>query len=224
VARQRSGDPTPPRLPPALPSEPGLTLGAGDHLSGLTIEGAFSGGVLEELFLEDCQLLRTAFVATDLHRLRLVDVVVDGCDLSGSILEEASFTRVAFRGCRMSGAHLALAHMTDVTFEEVRLDEANLRMMEGERVQFDDVTLRGSDLSGARLTQARFFDCDLTGCDVSQTVFAGLRLHGSIVSGLKGAEYLRHATIETSQVLPLAEQILSGLDIRIADDRDAPAP
>ncbi len=108
--------------------------------------------------MEECHLLHSTFVGADLGRIRLVDVVVEGTDLSGADMQEASFTRVAFRGCRMSGALIARGHMQDVSFSDSKPDGVNFRMCEDDPVVFDRVNLRGGDFYAAHLMSARFFD------------------------------------------------------------------
>jgi hypothetical protein len=85
---------------------------------------------------------------------------------------------------------------------------------------FDHVNFQRGDLYEARLTSARFFDCDLRGLDVSDSRLRRARFHGSDLSEIKGAHCLRDVLIESSQVLPLAIQILAALKVRIEDDRD----
>jgi uncharacterized protein YjbI with pentapeptide repeats len=220
MARPQSDRPTPPRLPPDLPSEPDLRLTAGSQINRITVEGDFSNGDLEGVLVEDSRIVRSSFTASDLHGLRLTDVLVEGSDFSGADMEEASFTRVTFSGCRMSGALLPRARMQDVTFSEVRLDGANFRMIEGERVVFDHTNLQRGEFSAAHLKTACFFDCDLSGADVSQVKFPGTRFHGSLLADIKGSEYLRDIVIDSAQVLPLAQGIFAGLNIRITDDRE----
>ena len=220
MTRTESERPTPPRLPPDLPSEPDLRLTAGSEINRITIQGDFSDSDLEGLLVEDSHIVRSSFTAADLNRLRLVDVLVEGSDFSGADMEEASFTRVTFTGCRMSGALLPRAQMQDVTFSEVRLDGVNFRMIEGERVVFDHVNLERGEFYSAHLKTACFFDCDLSGADVSQVKLPGARFHGSVLSEIKGSEYLRDIVIDSAQVLPLAKGVFAGLNIRVEDDRE----
>ncbi len=221
MIRSESGRPTPPRLPLDLSSEPDLRITAGCEIDHTTIQGDFSDGDLEGLQVEDSRIVGSSFTAADLSCLRLIDVVVEGSDFSGADMEEASFTRVTFTDCRMSGALLPRAQMQDVTFSEVRLDHVNFRMIEGERVVFDHVNLERGEFYSAHLKAACFFDCDLSGADVSQVKLPGARFHGSVLSEIKGSEYLRDVVIETAQVLPLANGVFAGLNIRVEDDREA---
>jgi uncharacterized protein YjbI with pentapeptide repeats len=220
MTRPENDRPSPPRLPPELPSESNLRLTAGSEINHITVQGDFSDCDLEGLLVEDSHIVRSSFTAADLNRLRLVDVLVEGSDFSGADMEEASFTRVTFSGCRMSGALLPRAQMQDVTFSEVRLDRVNFRMIGGERVVFDHVNLERGEFYSAHLKYARFFDCDLSGADVSQVKLPGARFHGSVLSDIKGSEYLRDVVIDSAQVLPLAQGVFGGLNIRVEDDRE----
>jgi uncharacterized protein YjbI with pentapeptide repeats len=221
MTRPESDRPISPRLPPDLPSEPELLLTAGCEVNRITVQWDFSDADLEGLLVEDSHIVRSSFTAADLNRLRLIDVLVEGSDFSGADMQEASFTRVTFSDCRMSGALFPGAQMQDVTFSEVRLDGVNFRMIGGERVVFDHAKLERGEFYSAHLKNACFFDCDLSGADLSQVKMPGARFHGSVLSEIKGSEYLRDVVIDGAQVLPLAKGVFAGLNIRVEDDRDA---
>ena len=55
---------------------------------------------------------------------------------------------------------------------------------------------------------------------MSQVTLPGARFHGSVLSEIKGSEYLRDVVIESTQVLPLAKGVFAGLNIRVEDDRE----
>jgi uncharacterized protein YjbI with pentapeptide repeats len=223
MTRSASGRPTPPCLPHDVSSGSHLPLTAECEIDHATIQGDFSDGDLEGLQVEDSRIVGSSFTAADLGRLRLIDVMVQGCDFSGADMTEASFTRVSFTDCRMSGALFPRARMQDVAFSEVRLDQVNFRMIEGERVVFDHVNLERGEFYSAHVEAAWFFDCDLSGADVSQVKLPGARFHGSVLSEIKGGEYLRDVVIETAQVLPLARGLFAALNIRVDDDRETDA-
>jgi uncharacterized protein YjbI with pentapeptide repeats len=115
---------------------------------------------------------------------------------------------------------LPQARLRDVSFVECRLGEANLRMIKAERILFKNVDLHEADLLSAELLAARFFDCDLNGAQFSQALLPEARLHGSSLLDIKGAEYLRHVVIDSSQILPLALPVFVGLGIHVEDERD----
>ena len=153
-----------------------------------------------------------------IERLRMTDVVLDGCDLSGADLYEADLTRVAFESCRLSGATLAKARLTDVTFTGCKAEGLNLRMVTGARVTFDDTVLRDADLLSAAITDGRFLGCDLHDADVTKAKLGGVRLHRSQLDGLKGAEHLRGAVIDATQLVPLAVRVFAALGITVEDE------
>lgn len=72
------------------------------------------------------------------------------------------------------------------------------------------------------LEHTRFFDCNLTGSEFSKANMEEVRFHGSNLLDLKGSQYLGGSTIETGQVLSVAQGVLSALNIRVADDRKVP--
>ena len=67
-----------------------------------------------------------------------------------------------------------------------------------------------------------FYDCDLSETDFSQSELGGARFHGSLLTDIKGGEYLRDIVIDSTQVLPLALRVFSALGISIADERETP--
>jgi uncharacterized protein YjbI with pentapeptide repeats len=162
---------------------------------------------------------RATFIGATLRRIRLIDAVMDNCDLSGADLEAASLLRVEFRNCRLSGVLLPRARLRDVTFSGCRINDANLRMLDGERVLFANTDLHESEFIGAKLLETRLHDCKLDGVQFSGVEMPGAELHGSSLDGIKGAASLRGVVIDSTQVLPLAVPVFAALDIRIIDDR-----
>jgi len=120
----------------------------------------------------------------------------------------------------MSGVQFPQSTMDDVVFVDCKLNDANFRMIRADRIRFDDVNLRDAEFSTGQLASACFLDSDLRGTEFSQTVMPGARLHGSDVTDLRGAEYLRDIVIDTTQVLPLARGVFAALHISIDDDPD----
>jgi uncharacterized protein YjbI with pentapeptide repeats len=220
MARPGSERPVPPRLPRDVPIEPNLHLAADTVVTGVTIQGDFSEHHLERLVVEDAHIVNSSFVASDLNHLEMVDVLVEGSDFSGALMEEATLSRVVFKHCRISGLSMPRSQMRDASFIDVRLDDVNLRGSTGDRVLFEHVNLERGDLYGAHFISTCFFDCDLRGVDVSEAKLRGARFHGSDLSAIKGGEYLRDIVIDSSQVLPLAIHVFAGLQIRVEDDRD----
>jgi uncharacterized protein YjbI with pentapeptide repeats len=214
--------PQSPRLRDDLPISSEIAPTDDVELFQLTLESDFSAQRWQGLTVEESHILHASFVGANLRRIRLVDVLVEGADFSGADMEEASFSRVAFTDCRMSGALFAMARLQDVTFSECKLDGVNFRMTEADRILFDHVNLRGAEFSAGRFAMARFYDCDLSEAEFSQSEMGGARFHGSLLSDIKGGEYMRNIVIDSTQVLPLALRVFSALGINVDDERDIP--
>jgi uncharacterized protein YjbI with pentapeptide repeats len=195
----------------------------GARWAAVEVGGELRGGRVADLEIVGSRVVGATFTGVELERLRVTDTVFQGCDLSGTSAVEAVFVRVEFVDCRMLAFDVAQASLRDVGFRECRLDDANFRMSVGERVQFNRSMLRGADFYRARLPGLRLFDCDLTGVEFSRADLRGGRLHGSRLEGLRGADSARGAVIDSSQLLPMALQVLGSLGIAVDDERE-PAP
>jgi uncharacterized protein YjbI with pentapeptide repeats len=216
----RSSSPRPPRLPPALAGPESGPLADGFEWVGVHSGGDFSGQRAGDGEITESRVVGAQFIGTTLDGIRMRDTVLESCDLSGARLGDADLNRVEFRNCKMPAVDLAAACFHDVLFTDSKLDNANLRMISGQHLRFDHVSLRAADFYAAEVSHARLLDCDLTASEFSQSKLAGVHLHGSNLEGLKGAVYLRHAIIDSTQVLPLALGVFAALDIEINDDRD----
>jgi uncharacterized protein YjbI with pentapeptide repeats len=215
----RSPAPRPPQLPPALSAESG-ELTDGFEWVGVETVGDFSGHSARDCEITESRVVGARFIGTTLDGIHIRDTVIESCDLSGARLGQADLTRVEFRKCKMPAIDLAAARLRDVRFSDSKLDNANFRMISGEHVRFEHASLRSGDFYAARVAQAQFLDCDLTASEFSKSELAGVPLHGSNLEGLKGAIHLRHAIIDSTQVLPLALGLLAALGIEINDDRE----
>jgi uncharacterized protein YjbI with pentapeptide repeats len=126
---------------------------------------------------------------------------------------------VEFHNCRLSGAQFPDTQLRDVRFIGCKMDDANFRMSDAQKVNFSDCLLRDADFSSSRLITAHFYDSELTGTDFAQATVRGVRLNGSVVDGLKGADALKAATIDSSQVIPFALAVMSTLRVDVSDER-----
>lgn len=210
--------PRPPRLPTALSAAESSVLADRFEWVGVQTAGDFSGQCASEGEINESRVVGATFIGTELDGIRMRDVVIESCDLSGARLGDADLTRVEFRNCKMPAIDLAAARLRDVLFSDSKLDNANFRMINGEHVRFEHASLRSGDFYAAHVAQAQFLDCDLTASEFSKSALGGVRLHGSNLEGLKGSMHLRHAIIDSTQVLPLALVVLAALGIEIDDD------
>jgi uncharacterized protein YjbI with pentapeptide repeats len=173
----------------------------------------------------DCQitgshLIGVRFTGAEHHRLRLLDVVLDDCELSGTVLSEATFVRVQFNRCRMSGLVASGLNAHDVTWAECKLDGVNLRAATLERSEWSDSLMNEADFYAARFTTSSFYRCDLTGAEFSKARCDGVNLHGSTLEGIGGADSLSGCCIGSDQVVDLALPLLAAMRIVVSDDAD----
>ena len=112
------------------------------------------------------------------------------------------------------------AKLSDVWFRECRLADASFRLSTGDRVRFEGCDLRNVDLYAVQFPGVCFFDSDLTGAELSQASLNQARLHGSTLDELRGVPALRGITISSTQLVPLALQLLQVLDIKVDDERE----
>jgi len=208
-----------PRLPAELTPLPDPELIDGADWSGVEITGEV-GGAMDVAYVElsESRLANVRLTGRRFEHLRLVDVVVEDCELSGVTLAGASLTRVEFRRCRLSGLVGSTLKARHVRVADCRADGATFRMTTWEAAEFRDVDLRDADFHASNLTGMRFLGCDLTGADLSKATMAGAALHGSTVENIRGADSLCGAVIGSDQVLQVGLAVLVGLGISVDDD------
>ena len=212
-----SDRPIPPRIPRDLTREADACFDDDALWENVELTGSIEGSGASDVEIAESRLTAARLTGVEVSRFRLVDCVVEDCDLSGAMLVESSLERVELVDCRLTGAVLIGARMRDVSFTRCKLDGVALRGATGHRARFDDCVLSAADLFGAKLTAARFYDCDLSGADVSEASLTGARFHGSRLDDLRGALGLRGATIDPAQVLALALPLCTALGIGVAD-------
>jgi uncharacterized protein YjbI with pentapeptide repeats len=215
--------PAAPQVPEALRRVADIAVESGDRWEALEIQADLRGQSGEDLDVSGCWIRGSHLGAIDIERARIVDTVFEQCDLSGAVLADLALTRVRFVDCRLSGADLAEARLADVHFEECRLNDASLRMAAGERVLFERCDLGRVDLYACRLAGARVYDSDLTGATLSKADLTGARLHGSRLDGVLGPDALRGATIDSTQVVPVANALMGVFSITVDDEREPPS-
>lgn len=208
-----------PRLPAELTPLADPVLADGADWSGVEITGEV-GGPPEVSFVEvsASRLVNVRLTGRQFDRLRLVDVLVEDCELSAVTLAGAHLTRVEFRRCRLSGLVGSTLKARHVRFTDCRADGATFRMTTWDAAEFREVDLRDADFHASTFTGVSFLGCDLSGADVSKAAMAGTALHGSTVENIRGADSLRGAVIGSDQVLPLAFPVFAALGIVVDDD------
>jgi uncharacterized protein YjbI with pentapeptide repeats len=202
-------------VPDALLATDARSVIAEEQWDRLLVSGTFAGEALATLDVSESRLVGVDGLGAEVRQLTLTDVVLESCNLSGALLRNARMRRVEFRDCRLSGVVLDGSSLHDVSFRACKLDTASLRSLATERVEFDESVLREADLAGSKLGAARFTSCDLTGARFTQVSAREMRLHGSDVHGIRGADSLRGAVIDEDQVVPFAMALFVDLGVRI---------
>lgn len=144
-----------------------------------------SGQNVKELLFEEASFHHTLFTGSRLPKLRLFDVRMEACDLSGAFLEEARLRRVEFIGCRLLGAQLLSAQLDDVYFKECNLEGAVFVTSQAKVLHFEDCVLRNASFEGAKLKGAIFRDCDLRNADLRNADLKQADIRGSKLDGVQ---------------------------------------
>jgi uncharacterized protein YjbI with pentapeptide repeats len=213
---------------PRLPDER-VHVGVDDLGDDRTIEAArvdggdAVGAAIDGLVLRGVTLAGCRFTGATLEALELVDVTLTDCDLSGVTLAGAVLRRVVFERCRMSGVVANDIVGTDVTWRDCRAEEAWLRSARLEHCDLLDCQLTGSDWYGARVERSRLLRCSLDEGELSTAVMHDVALHGSSLSGVRGAD-LRDVVIGSDQVVEVAVAVFATRDIVIDDELDEAEP
>jgi uncharacterized protein YjbI with pentapeptide repeats len=122
----------------------------------------------------------STLTGSDFRAADLRQVVVQGCDFTGSELVAANFTGRYMFGCTMDGADargaiFEFCRAYKVSFRDCPLDNAKFRLAHLSRAVFGGATLPRTDFQFADLTGASF---EAAGVDAS-TVFIGAKLGGA---------------------------------------------
>lgn len=206
-----------PRLPTEFESRPLDSLEDEDYFDGLELTGEIVGWAARNVEVVESRLSRVRATGCDLRRLRLRDVVLEGCDLSGAILEEARFTRVGFADCRLSGTVLSRSTLQDVSFRDCRMDQVSLRMSTGVSLRLRGCDLRNADFASVDMPASELLDCDLSGADVSNAALGGSALHRSRLDGMSGVLALRNVVVDAEQAFVLGNALLAAHGITVTD-------
>jgi hypothetical protein len=67
------------------------------------VTGSFAGRTASHVDVTGCALRGALFTGAEIDRLRLVDSVVEDCELPAVVLPRLAVARVEFHRCRLSG-------------------------------------------------------------------------------------------------------------------------
>ncbi len=215
----RSDRPLAPRASPSPETVELESLPHGEWDDAL-LTGILAADFEEPLLLTQVRIERATLVGASLAGSRLVDAVIDGCDLSGADLGGAALTRVEVRNSKLAGVQLAQSRWHDVRFIDCQLDGANLRFVRGEFVRFERCRMQQAELRDSAFTAVAWWDCDLTDADVSKISVVRGQLHGTNVAGLIGATSLVPIALDAEQAPAFAEHFMATLGIVVGDRSD----
>ena len=191
-----------------------------DHAEYVAV--AVSGGELAKqvaasVIFEQALLRRVNFTQSRLPKLRLLDVQLEACDLTGADAEQARLQRVTFNGCRLLGLQLVEVHCEDVVFHDCTMEGAIFASATFKAVRFENCNLHEVIFTEADLTNVVFQRCNLTHTDLRGSKLAGADLRESIINGMQvGAPELKGAIIDPTQ----AVQVVSLLGV-VVKEQDA---
>lgn len=167
-------------------------------------------GALELL---DCALTGVTLKTSDRSTVRLVDCVLENCDLSQATVEELRGCR--FVGCKFAGTDFSNAVVRDCAFERCALQYANLRVSTLERVSFVDCRFDDVDAQEARLTDVTMAATALQELNVDRMRCERLDLRGAASLGLTGVTSLRGCLLGDAEVQQLAYTLALAADAMI---------
>ncbi len=208
----------PPRLPKPMPTDEPEPLADHAHvfqraLNSLDYNNLASRGlILEQIRARKVQLLRS-----NLPGLRVVDSLLETCEISGSEWETAFFRRVSFQGCRLMGTQMLEGLFEDVEFVNCQMEGLSAVSAKFKNCRFSKCILRKASFDGADLPGVAFSECDLTEADFHLAKMKGVDFRTAQIGGLRvGVEEMRGAIIAPHQALQVVG--LLGVQIRDIDE------
>ncbi len=187
------------------------------RLVGVLVAGGTAAGLaVSGLSLLRSELRGVRLPGATLDGLLAEDVVWRDCDLAGVTLGRAVLRDSRFERCRMSGLVAAELVASGVTLVECQMDDAWLRMARLEDCEFADCNLVAGDWYAARVSDSRILRCRLDGTELSAARFERVALHGTSLTGVRGAD-LRGTVIAPDQMLDVAAAIFPTLGIEVRD-------
>ena len=196
-----------------------------DTTRGSLSDFQYIGERLRELDLSNTRLLngrlggveadRIAMEETQLHSVEFTD-----CTFGALRCASSKLSRVVFRDCKLMGATFEDCTFDNVLFEGCRLDYAILTKIRAiGSVAFTKCTLNEAELSGNDLADETAIDnCTLRKTEFHPGNYRHVDLRGSDLTTVIGAVNLTGVIISPDQEHQLAQALIAGLDLTIADD------
>ena len=201
-------------------SDGGRDGDGGLELTGVRLEVELPVAA-ERIVLRECELHEVVFAPEDpAHRahgrqLQLLDVVLDGCDLSNLRLRDGGLHRVAITRSRLLGFDLNGGRARDLSVHDSALGLASFADCGLEQVRFAGCDLREASFAGARLHNVEFVDCRMAGADFRQARLSRCALRGGTLDGVIGVASLRGLIMPWSDLIGSAGSLAAALGIEV---------
>lgn len=172
----------------------------------------------EPVELEDATYTGERFVGIELDRPQLVDLTVDGCDLSGVVMSNYAARRVKVTRTRIRDCVWGGGMVQDCTFEECPSERWSMRFSTLQRVAFTDCVFVEGDFYGVTFDKVSFERCDLSGAHFDNATVKELTLRSCTLLGVTGALSLRGAAVDLDDLPGLAPSLAREAGLRFNTD------
>jgi uncharacterized protein YjbI with pentapeptide repeats len=211
-----SDQPLPPRLPSWLEKATmrALTDDAACsevELASLSIAEQHTQGVK----LDSARISDVDVSGSRLDGLRLVDDLLERCNLANVQARRAAATRVSIENSRMTGVTLSEATLHDVMVRDCRVDLASFSHSRLQRVSFENCMLVQTDFLESQLESVSFEHCDLSRADFRGARMQRCQLRRNNLAGLQGVGNLKGASMEWPDIVEMAGTLASEIGIEV---------
>lgn len=209
-----------PRLPKPMPTAAPELLTDHAHIFQCVLNGLdYNNLIARGLILEQVRARKVQLLRSNLPGLRVVDSMLETCEMSGCEWETAFFRRVVFQGCRLMGTQMLEGLFEDVEFINCQMEGISAISAKFKNCRFSKCVLRKASFDGADLTGVAFADCDLSEADFHMAKLKGTDFSTAQIGGLRvGVEEMRGALIAPHQALQVIG--LMGVVIKDMDEFD----
>lgn len=204
-----------PRLPKPMPTAAPEALADHAHIFQCALNGLDYNNLLARgLILEQVRARKVQLLRSNLPGLRVVDSLMETCEMSGCEWETAFFRRVIFQGCRLMGTQILEGFFEDVEFIDCQMEELSVVSAKFKNCRFSKCAIRKASFDGADLTGVAFSDCDISEADFHLAKLIGTDFRTAKIGGLRvGVEEMRGAIIAPYQAL----QVVGLLGVVVKD-------
>ncbi|HXW82216.1 MAG TPA: pentapeptide repeat-containing protein [Acidimicrobiales bacterium] len=180
----------------------------------LSITEQHAGGVK----VDNTRLSDIDVSGSRLESLRLIDDVLECCNLANIQARRSVATRVRIEACRMTGVGLTEATLQDVTVRDCRVDLASFSHSRLQRVSFESCMLIETDFLECQLESVRFERCDLSRADFRGARMQRCELCRNNLTDLQGIANLKGAAMEWPDIVEMAGAFARTIGIGVLDE------